>query len=33
MILFRCNVSPSVGAGHLTRCRTLAAMLAARSRS
>jgi len=30
MILFRCNVSPSVGAGHLTRCRTLAAMLVAR---
>ncbi|MFN3816875.1 PseG/SpsG family protein [Brevundimonas sp.] len=30
MILFRCNVSPSVGAGHLTRCRTLAAMLVER---
>lgn len=30
MILFRCNVSPSVGAGHLTRCRTLAAMLVQR---
>lgn len=30
MILFRCNVSPSVGVGHLTRCRTLAAMLVER---
>ena len=30
MILFRCNVSPSVGVGHLMRCRTLATMLTRR---
>lgn len=30
MILFRCNVSPSVGVGHLTRCRTLADAIVAR---
>lgn len=29
MILFRCNVSPAVGVGHLTRCRTLADALTA----